>query len=115
MPVLEEEDIEDIFYGIVGLAQLYYDKAINVDEFQELLWDLLATLIWIVLLGTSVHIRSSRSSRSKILELLVKQDLECLEKRFINDQIGFGLFTTKTIKKGDLIGYYRGERLDDIL
>ena len=45
MPVLEEEDIEDIFYGIVGLAQLYYDKAINVDEFQELLWDLLATLI----------------------------------------------------------------------
>ena len=29
-----------------------------------------------------------RSSRSDLLELIVKQDLECLEERFINDEIG---------------------------
>ena len=43
MPVTDET-IEETFYAIVGLAKLYKDGGINDDEFQEILWGLLALL-----------------------------------------------------------------------
>ncbi len=43
MPVLQEI-VEEIFYAIVHLAQLYFEEAINADEFQENLWELLIHL-----------------------------------------------------------------------